>query len=546
MADVSKSRKALQALGIYDSALPGTQQTGVDASGAPVYTRSDLLQSKDTSHGVNSVSLCSQLMKSFGITTPENDAHFDKLQSKAGDPEFLAGLDSLSQTASADEFARKLVSDTGRATTDTDLVTTAKEYHQYWGRMSPAQKSIAVASIGVQNNPLLDKIVPGTEGSSYSTLTGREATQLVQKGYNVVPLIKNWEVLNDIHSLAGGHSNPSDIADMAVGQGLLGAGENGRAVASVSAKSLAGTGWFSSPHQGVGAITGKAGSPVPADYTLLSRNVDRQMAVPTASLPTVASGATSGSLVGTAAGHNGVSDSAQKLYSTWKGAHTTKANNGVVGGSAMVSGLYAMSRTNPLLFSATVAASFVDPKNKSMDYGNDVHYLTHLGVTSLDRLSTGEKAPEAQTNVKPLLNAVDDSELNKSTFNTLTTKLRAEYASKGVKSKADAYALTNQAFAEHRINAVDLVGMQKTFNMLYDRTGMDTAHKLLTGREKGIELAQKKGRASGAQAVMPMNDTPAAPRLSKDEIRMRNRARYAGVARSAQPAQPAAASITGV
>lgn len=526
--------QALAAAGIYHASLPDTQQVGVDTDGNPVWANSKMLASKDMRVGHAMLGTAANMYNSFGVLRPGDKEKIAAYQAKSADVNAMTHLDGLAQSADHDNFVSSFLTNVGKTTEDFEATEIASGFFTNWPRMSPTQKSLAVAAGSLHNIAGADgsligtRNLPGTEGTEYKPINARKAYEMLQKGYNVPNMSKNWEVLNDIHTLAGGHSAPEDVADMAQGMGLLGQGEEGQATGNVTANSLAGTGWFSSPHYGVGAVTGKPNAPVPANYSILSQSPDRQIAVPNASIPTVAAGSGSGSLLNTAAGHSGVSDIAQKVYSKWNGAHTTKASNGAIGGSAMVSGMYAMSRTNPILFSSTIASSFVDPKASDRDYNNDLHYLTHLGTTSLDRLITGEKTPKNTSEINGILADLGSDKLDKATFTKLTTKLRSEYAKQGITSKSDAYSLTNQAFAEKRINGVDLVGMQKTFNMIYDQEGYTTAKKLATGREKGVELARTKRRQSGSVGIKEASNMQhlRTPKLSKEELRTKNKARY--------------------
>ena len=82
-------------------------------------------------------------------------------------------------------------------------------------------------------------------------------------------------------------------------------------------------------------------------------------------------------------------------------------------------------------------------------------------------------------------------ELTPENFNTVMQNQRSMYAKAGIKSKSDAYALTDRMLKEGRINQIDAVTMQQAFNMMYDTNGYDTAKRLMAGRNRGAEVAHQ-------------------------------------------------------
>lgn len=538
------SNVVLSSAGLTNTNIPGTQYIGSNYVGAPVYSAPAMLNLTDTRAGAVAPMVQQGILDTIGVLGGDIASKLTTLGKEAASEDNLSELDTAHQDGDFSSFAGTILGVTGKDSLesikknkDVDGMTaayTAYQLFQNWGQMSPGQKSIAVSALGLQNfkdskgEKVTEKVIPATEGTNYNSMKVKDAYNLLKRGINVAPLVSNWELINDIHSLTGGHSEPEDIGDMAQGMGLLGNGKLGQAVKDVDAKSLSSKGWAASPHHGVGAITGGMGAIMPNDYTEISRGNGKRIAAPKVSVPTVASGDTSGNLLNTAAGHGGVSDTAQKVYSGWEEAHTRKANNGTVGGSATVSSLYGMSRTNPVLFASTIAATMVDPKNRKAGYKSDGKYLAYLGATSLGRLVEGTKQP---TNVNKYLREVGTvaTNIDPQNFEKTASALRSVYSKNGIKSKADAYGLANQAFAEGRINAADLVGMQKTFNAIFDKGGIAVARKLCIGRDKGVELAKKKGSATGLSKLKKMDVVPKMPKaavLDKEGMRARNRSRY--------------------
>ena len=104
----------------------------------------------------------------------------------------------------------------------------------------------------------------------------------------------------------------------------------------------------------------------------------------------------------------------------------------------------------------------------------------------------------------------------------MLARLRGAYAKAGIKSKADAYSLANQAFAEKRISDTELVGMQKSFDMIFDSNGADKVGRLTTGRAQGLAAAKKRG-ATRDPNKMEMRE----PTMTREEMQAANAQRYA-------------------
>lgn len=111
--------------------------------------------------------------------------------------------------------------------------------------------------------------------------------------------------------------------------------------------------------------------------------------------------------------------------------------------------------------------------------------------------------------------------LNPNAFRSSMQKMRQIFASKGIKSKADAYQLINQGFAEKRFNEADVVALQHAAAMVFDDNSFEIAKNLYNAKEKGLALIAAKRQA---QAGAPKTQ---APQVSKEAVRARNRAEYA-------------------
>lgn len=138
-----------------------------------------------------------------------------------------------------------------------------------------------------------------------------------------------------------------------------------------------------------------------------------------------------------------------------------------------------------------------------VDYTNDLDYSAGLGGITLSRLMAGGKNQAVDQMGGQLGNAMlgnvgHGKNMSQENFYKVVDNLRANYAKAGIKSKADAYQLANQGFAEGRWDETDLVSMHQSINMIFDDNGYETAQKLMSGRAPGIENAVREEPGYGA------------------------------------------------
>jgi hypothetical protein len=150
-----------------------------------------------------------------------------------------------------------------------------------------------------------------------------------------------------------------------------------------------------------------------------------------------------------------------------------------------------------------------------VDYTNDLDFSANLMTTSLMRLLSGGKGKAIDQISGQLANASLGNvgygqDMTQETFGKAQANVRGMFVQSGLKTKEDAYALANQAFAEHRINEMDLAQLHQGINMTFDQDGYDTAHQLMPGRYKGIEVASSMVNTPGPHMVF--QQTPSLPR----------------------------------
>lgn len=130
------------------------------------------------------------------------------------------------------------------------------------------------------------------------------------------------------------------------------------------------------------------------------------------------------------------------------------------------------------------------------DYTNDMDYAASMGSISLTRLLNGKTGKSIDQLGSELGNAVlgkvgNGADFNQSNFSAVMGNLRGVYSQAGIKSKADAYALINQGYADGRWDESTAISMQQAANMMYDKNGFETAQRLMAGRNQGADVAAK-------------------------------------------------------
>lgn len=155
-----------------------------------------------------------------------------------------------------------------------------------------------------------------------------------------------------------------------------------------------------------------------------------------------------------------------------------------------------------------------------VDYTNDLDFSSNMMTSALTRLMAGGKGTSIDQVAGEFANAALGNvgfgqDMTEENFAKVRDNARGFFVQKGIKSKEDAYALSNQMFAEGRITEMDAVSIQQGINMAFDDNGYDTAQVLMSGRWKGLEtaadIAQAPGPNFGSVAVdpkMPSNIDP--------------------------------------
>lgn len=515
--------------GIFSSPNPGARAAGNSKSGQSVFVSDKAAQSSDINAGAGLLHVLRMFVEPFHVLTKKEKEGMDELIKTASDNKLITALDNDHVNRNGEAFSVKLIRAIGAPTSHALAVVTALKLYDHWGVISTAQKSLAIAAMGVQlhktdkNGAICDlKIIDGKDQS----FTVKDALDMVQQGKNPYPLVQNWTQIYDLARVYNDRPSTENLEDFASSHGLLGKGAGDAAIPGVSHRLIQAANAKPAPQYGVGAIAAPAGSKPPQGYATAAASQQGSIIVPQANASSAA-GALQGSLVGTKAGAGGSSSDAAATYSKWDKKEAKTKDKGALGGSAFVAGLTALKQSSPYLYSAMVAflAKFSHDK---IDSSNPAKYFAALAGVSLARIVAGKSEEKADKEGSALAQSVGEA-TTPGDYAKLQVNMRGLYANFGIASKADAYQLSNQAYSEGRIDESSLVAMHEIYNLVYDDHSTQLLTKLLGGKDKGLEIARNPspeihntmtiGQSKNHEAVLEQ--------MTKDELRRRNAARYA-------------------
>lgn len=320
---------------------------GYDTEGRAVYT-SKAAESNDARAGSAAVKTIKSILDPFGGFTKEDGTTLEKIGSAASDVSFIANLDAIRQRGDKKAFINAILQKVGGAYIKENITDGrnqagagaalgALKLFTTWDNMSTAQKSLTLASTGMKlfkfadGGDLARQVIPGTKIAGTPGMTYGQALSLMNTGYNVYGLVKNWGQLSNIERIAGGTGAVANIAQTAKDLNLLGSGPTNAAVEGVTQQSLAQIGATPAPGYGVGSLVLKQGGSVPAGYTATgTTQTGRTVVTPTSNI---------GTAVRVVGGAASVALGARAVYKGWGMGGAKGGLNGALGGSAVVAGL---------------------------------------------------------------------------------------------------------------------------------------------------------------------------------------------------------------
>lgn len=326
---LSSSSAVLGAAGIYANQQPNTQAIGVNSSGQTNYASIPLMRSSYGGAGYDVTNDLKNTLAPIGAVDQQDSANMDKIASSAQNEDHVAQLDKLNKDGDTKGFVNTLLDNVGagkdikRNSQDLQTAFAAHQVAQNWDTMSPAQKSLAIAGVGLHglkdkdgNSYFSKTVVPETNSSPGMNV--KESLDLAGKGVNVPSLTNNWNQISTLMNLQSGGKakSASQLAQFAVNSNVLGSGNNGAEVPNVTSTKLAAAGWKSAPQFGVGAVvTNSTANQAPQGFATVP-NTGGRIAVPKGTLKS-AVGATTSSLAATAAGTASVSSKTADIKASW-------------------------------------------------------------------------------------------------------------------------------------------------------------------------------------------------------------------------------------
>lgn len=473
----------LQTAGISRQSTPGAIQVGFDFRGKPVYSDAKLANSKDTSTGAQVAAIAGialgsmNAFKDFGEATA-----FMKIGDKAHDAAFHSELDNARAAEDPKAF-KALVGSVAPDFDHTGTDFTAYKLYENWNNLSPAQKSLAITGAGIQGFKFSDgqtfatkKLTPAIPGVPQMSVA--QGLALAQKGVNVSPAVRKWNQIAAIQDTMFTPKDAKDVVGTAAGLNLLGFDMEGKAV-NTTAERMSQGGLEPAPHYGVGAATIPAGVGLPNGYSEVGKINGRTIVVPSPNKGTALVKAP-----------DVASSGASKIYRSWKseGGSSPRQEKGVVGGSALAGGLDAMTNSNPYSLGAVItnASLYNTPLAKD---ASDLAHTTYLTGVSLHRLLNGNTEKSTDERGKDLM---VDGPFTEENFLSTMKNIRGEYSRNGIASKEIGYQLANQGYAEGRFNESELVALHRSLDMAFDDNGYVLAQKLSTGKNKGLEIMERR------------------------------------------------------
>lgn len=170
-----------------------------------------------------------------------------------------------------------------------------------------------------------------------------------------------------------------------------------------------------------------------------------------------------------------------------------------------------------------------------IDYTNDLDYTSGMAGVALSTILTGSNSTAAkqmggQIGNGLLGNIGNGKDMTPENFGKFQENARSVYSQAGIKTKEEAYQLANQAYAEGRMSESELITMHQGFNIVFDDNGFDTAQKLMSGRQRGAEVAMQSAPPSDNNQSSATNVSKGAL-VTKEAVAARNKqlfTRYSG------------------
>lgn len=571
--------------GISNRATANSVAIGSDYQGQTMYANPQLQNINSISPGLNAVSSIKQFVGNLGVQSIDS-SQFNKLSEVINSPDTHAQLDNQANSGDAKGFTK-----TAQTLTNTQGIMSsglaAYKLAQAWPRMSTGQKSLALASLGIQGikstyGSLAKTPVETSAKDGYGPMSVSGALSIASMGINAAEVAANWGDLNNAQRILGGTRTATNLAQLGINTGLI--SKTGNVATGLPYVNLAASayqisqGWnkMGTEQKAVAGAALAQGGAMAAGYTIPGLNIalaayqgvkfsqagyDKYFANGTSNQKL---GYTAGTLLGGAGFVTGIGmfsmfSGLGSAFSSGKSAEqkgrdavrSVYKNNGFVNDNWQIS-----------LADGSVADIGVDGhggqheaknpgklvgdnpqsslKAYDIDYTNDMDYAAGMTGMSLNRLLFGGRSNQVDQMGGQLGNATLGSvgygkDMNEQNFNTVMGNARGMWAKSGIKTKEDALGLLYNAGRQGRLTAADQAQALQTINMMYDKDGFQTAQQLMSGRWTGINnMAGAPARTPTIQDVVSgtgsLKIVPYGLMRSRQDIKAANIQRYGQVA----------------
>lgn len=470
----------LNATGVTKTPTPQDILVGHDFTGQKVFSAPQLANSTDVTKGGAAIQTSGMALGAMGAFEHKADiSSYMDIGLAAQDQNYHQELDKFKDNEDPNGFVEALKKVNKDQNSGIDY--TAYKLYENWNNLSPAQKSIAIAGSGIQGYKFSNgdtfyskSLTPEIKGSP--SLNVAQGLDFAGKNINVAPAVKQWGQLTAIQDTVFKPKTANDVVNTANSMGLLGHGPTGQLVPT-SEKVMVAANMTSTPQYGVGAATIPNGQGLPTGYVLAAKLKDAQVIIPAGNKDTA-------HMVSPEI----ATDASSNIYNKWNKVDVQPGKpNGIVGGSALIGGLSAMTGVNPYTLGAVVTHATYENVDARRETPM-TEASQGMGIT-LNRLKAGEASKGVDEKAKDVIVEGNGDEFS---FEKTAKTMRGNFAKAGISSKEIGYQLANQGFSEGRFNESQYMSIIKHLDMIFEDNGYQLYSKLSTGKDKGFQILEAR------------------------------------------------------
>lgn len=228
---VASTRAVLSNSGISSTPQAGYSQVGYSTSGKPVFMDTSLQNDVTPYKAIQNLASLQTVLAPLQTDVPAKAV--PELVSKVTDPELISDLNALHNAGDSVGFVNAIQTAFDKPAAQNargeslDTAFSAAGTYEHWGSMSPAQKSLALSSIGVQGlrgkdgKTLGDVEVPISKMDGAEPLRVKQALQVAAMGYHPTEVALNWGDINTAQRMLGVSGSLKQRLETAESLGLI-------------------------------------------------------------------------------------------------------------------------------------------------------------------------------------------------------------------------------------------------------------------------------------------------------------------------------------